>query len=144
MFILRHHSCQWLAMAASEKTKVLITQKPWSMQQTSNSSSTKLCQGSMGIDLSIDLLLDAKQLSMVDKSAFSVRLYGHLYSQCLHWGDSSECTECAKHPSPTEKSSRTTFGLHHAKWQCVWSCPYPHCGESISLSLYSLFMFPMS
>jgi len=50
----------------------------------------------MGIELSIDLLPEAKQLSMVDKSAFSVRLYGHLYSQPLHWGDSSECIDCTK------------------------------------------------
>jgi len=37
---------------------------------SSNSSSTEVCQGSMGINCYIDFLGDAKHLSMVDKSTF--------------------------------------------------------------------------
>ena len=72
------------------------------MQQTSNSSSTEVCQGSMGINLSIDLLPDAKQLNMVDKSAFLLRLHGRIqciaaytHSLCTEETLQNECTEAA-------------------------------------------------
>jgi len=45
----------------------------------------------MGIELSIDLLPDAKQLNVVDKSTFLLRLHGRI--QCIAAYTHSLCTE---------------------------------------------------
>ena len=76
-------------------------------------------RGAVGCNCSIDFKLNAKYLSMVERSTFSVRLHGHIltawykhvveysdlqviHSQCFCGEYSSGHIQNAKQPSPTK------------------------------------------